>query len=85
MIKIKWEDITGYEGLYEINNQGDVYSLSKFDRFRRYREGKKLKPSFGVDGYFQIGLYKMGKRRYYKVHRLFTNWIDSRKRAASIL
>ncbi len=32
--------------------------------------GYKLNPSINRDGYYQLGLYKNGKRKFFKLHRL---------------
>lgn len=61
----EWFDINGYEGLYKINRQGDVYIMKK----PRKQEGIK-KPSIDKDGYKQVSLSKNGKYTTYKVHRL---------------
>lgn len=65
MIKIKeiWKDIPEYEGLYQINNLGNVKSLYN------YRKGNILKPRL-KRGYYQIGLRKNNKRKWYAIHRL---------------
>jgi hypothetical protein len=54
-------DIRGYEGLYRINEHGDVYSL-KFKKF--------LKPRLSNRGYWSVTLRK--DRRYHSevLHRL---------------
>lgn len=57
--------LNGYEGLYKINKQGDVYIMKKL----RAKEGIK-KPSIDKDGYKQVNLSKNGKCTTYKVHRL---------------
>ena len=53
-------DIEGYEGLYKINRNGDVWTC---------RNGRVLKPAL-ARGYKMIGLHKDGKQKHYKIHRL---------------
>ena len=55
-----WQPIEGYEGVYEVSNQGKV---------RRSRDGKTLKPHT-TRGYLQVtlSLRKVKKKHY--VHRL---------------
>lgn len=53
-------DIQGYEGLYSISKNGEVFS---------YRRRKILKPDC-VRGYAQVTLYKNGRSSRHKVHRL---------------
>jgi hypothetical protein len=63
---IKYKDIVGYEGLYEVSSDGRVYSKN-FNRFcgRRIRKIQKRK-----DGYMQIMLNKDKEKRCLKIHRL---------------
>ena len=56
-----WLDIEGYEGLYLISNTGKVKSLIS---------NKILRGSLDKDGYNQVVLYKNGKGKTRKVHRL---------------
>lgn len=55
------KDIAGYEGLYAITPYGEVWS---------YKRKRFLKPSTNTGGYFQVLLYKDGKRYCRFVHRL---------------
>jgi hypothetical protein len=56
-----WLDIDGYEGLYQISNIGNVWSIITY---------RTLK--FGVHkfGYFQVQLYKDSKPKTYLVQHL---------------
>lgn len=56
-----WKPIRGYEGLYEISTMGRVRSL---------RNGKILRPWKNTNGYLYVDLFKDGKRKHFKVHRL---------------
>ena len=67
-----WRDIPNYEG-YQVSNLGRVKSLE------RLRKGKndslvtvkeKILKQQLVCGYYQIGLHKNSKVRFYLVHRL---------------
>ena len=58
---MNWKDIAGYEGLYLINNAGDVFSV---------RKGKLVKPSESNSGYVRVTLWKCGKGKHYLLHRL---------------
>ena len=53
-------DIIGYEGLYKINKNGDIYGV---------KNKKILKPSLDRHGYYKINLCKNGKRKTYLIHR----------------
>lgn len=50
-----WKDIPGYEGLYQVNQWGDIYSLYS---------NKKLKWSLYKDGYKIYNLHKKQKGIY---------------------
>lgn len=61
----KWKPVCGYEGLYEISDEGRVRSLDKFVQpvnSKGYlRKGRILKSSYAGAGYPAIVLYKVGK------------------------
>ena len=59
-----WKDIKNYEGIYRVSNCGEIMSLYNY-------RGKNniLKPRL-KRGYYQIGLRKNGKRKWFAVHRL---------------
>jgi hypothetical protein len=56
-----WQPIQGYEGLYEVSDQGRVRSL---------RSGKLMKLSVANTGYMQLNLSGAPTRRIRHVHRL---------------
>ena len=58
-----WKAIAGYEGLYEVSDQGRVKSL-------KYGKEKILKPQKNRGGYLKVVLYKDGHAKTVKVHRL---------------
>src|SRR5687768_17537649 len=71
-----WKPIKGYEGLYEISNQGRVKSLerdSKYrkDSFRTYFKSEKIL-KFGIGrGYRNVKLYNgEAKGSTINIHRL---------------
>lgn len=61
IINEEWKPVEGYEELYAVSNLGRVKSL-KYDKI--------IKPGNNGKGYLFVGLYKDGKRKYPKVHRL---------------
>ena len=67
-----WKDIEGYKGLYQISNLGRVKSLerkaTKYDGIRTVRE-RFLKLNEN-DDYYRVKLFKDGKKKMFKVHRL---------------
>lgn len=58
--QIIWKDIPGYEGLYRVNQFGEIYSLIT---------NKKLKHSVHKDGYFIYNLHKDKKAYLMTEHR----------------
>ena len=57
----KMKDILGYENLYSITENGDIFS---------YKSKKFLKPIKQKTGYLTINLYKDKKFKIYSLHRL---------------
>lgn len=69
-----WKPVVGFEGLYEVSDQGRVRSLDhsttgKDGRTRRYK-GRVLVGSVDSSGRIQVVLSKEGKGHYRRVHRL---------------
>lgn len=67
-----WKDIEGYEGLYQVSNEGRVKSLA-----RSYTSGvgtKHIAEHFckysNNNNYLRVNLYKNGKMKWFSVHRL---------------
>lgn len=58
-----WKDIKGYEGLYQVSNLGRVRSL-------KYGKERVLKTQLDKDGYECLMLYKNGKHKTCRIHRL---------------
>ena len=56
-----WKDIIGYEGLYKINEYGDIFSILK---------NKLLKPYISNKGYKIVELWKDGIGKKFSVHKL---------------
>lgn len=70
----EWRDIEGYEGIYQVSNEGRVKSL---ERVQIYNDGqvhkyksKILKQTQDKDGYLMVCLCNNIKRKTCKVHRL---------------
>lgn len=57
-----WQDVKGYEGLYQVSNCGKVYS--------HYRGGRVLKSWTNKHGYEVLTLNHKGIKKEYKMHRL---------------
>ena len=55
------KEISGYEGLYEIDENGTIYNMKK---------NTTLKHHFNETGYHRITLCKDGSHKDYRIHRL---------------
>ena len=56
------QDICGYEGLYAVSTDGQVWS---------YRKQRFMKPDKEIDGYLRVYLINKDKQgKFHKVHRL---------------
>lgn len=69
MVKIIWKPIPEWEGLYEVNNIGEVKSLARMTKSRSVKE-KIINNSIQNSGYLFAALYKFNKCNHYLVHRL---------------
>ena len=74
----EWKDIKGYEGLYQVSNEGRVKSLERiltqktksgYFITKKY-PGKILKPSYDRDGYVIVTLNRRDGGKTKKVHKL---------------
>lgn len=67
-IKPKWKDIVGYENEYQINQFGEIRTLKDSPKLKKY---DVLKPQISKrNGYVYQMLYKNGKEKLLRVHRL---------------
>ena len=69
-----WKDIENYEGLYQVSNLGRVRSLERDVYYQNgtfhHLKEKILVPNLDSKGYPFVQLYKNGKRKTIKTHRL---------------
>ena len=65
-----WRDVKGYEGLYQVSDQGRAKSLERKDRFGRVIKERILEPAVTHNGYLRVGLHVDGKQKMLRVHRL---------------
>ena len=63
---MKWIDVKGFEGLYKVNEKGDV--VTNYNR--NGKKGHTLKASVDKDGYSYVKLYKDGKYSHKRINRL---------------
>ena len=76
----EWRDIEGYEGLFQISNEGRVKSLKRKITINRCNgayirtiEEKIIKPYKNGKGRLQVQLCKNGIREFPLLHRLVAN------------
>ena len=73
MIKEVWKSVVGYEGLYEVSDQGRIKAFAKtVNRGKCHRSWKEHFLKYGVDGngYFRTNLARNGTNKTVKVHRI---------------
>lgn len=74
----EWQDVEGYEGLYQVSNMGRVKSLvreyksnnGKGTEYIGRTKMRILKAGFNGDGYLQVALCRNSECKYVKVHKL---------------
>ena len=69
----EYKDVIGYEGLYQVSNKGNVKSLERtvWNGRGYYKTTERILKSFDDGhGYLQVILWKGGKSKTCKVHRL---------------
>lgn len=65
-----WKDIPRYEGMYQVSNLGRVKSLDRIGLAGQKIYGRVLKACYDKNGYCLVNLYKGGKCKTFRVHRL---------------
>lgn len=72
-----WKDIIGYEGKYQISNQGNVKSLN----YNNTKKEKVLKPKVNRYGYYEVKLSKNNKTKDFLVSTLVAKHFLENKNA----
>jgi hypothetical protein len=73
MEKEEWRDILGYEGYYQVSNQGRVKSVERKVKHyygERIVSERILVPLIDKDGYLNVSLSRGNKVKKGKIHRL---------------
>lgn len=65
-----WENIPGFEKIYQVSNRGRVRSLDRVDNKGKMLRGIILKCQPTTTGYRAVSLSKNGKEKSYTIHRL---------------
>lgn len=71
-----WKDIEGYEGIYQVSNEGRVKSLARvievmnilFGSQIRHLKEKYIKPKVNSNNRLQVRLYKDGVKEEKQIH-----------------
>jgi hypothetical protein len=69
----QWKAMPGYEGLYEVSDQGRVRSLERFYMRRGYKvrvRERILRHGVNPSGYYHVALHQKGHQKSYLIHRL---------------
>lgn len=67
---MRWKDIPGYKGLYQVSSYGYVRSVDRVDALGRPKKGKELLNSINRYGYPTVSLHNRGQTKNCTVHRL---------------
>ena len=65
-----WKDVVGYEGYYKVSNKGNVFSVERKNSRGAKCGRRTLKPVYDKEGYPRRDLYKNGKSKTKRIHRL---------------
>lgn len=74
----EWRPVVGYEGVYEVSDQGQVRSLDRNIEqasrngtvYTRFISGQVMNPTVGTHGYPHVTLRRSGTAKLSVVHRL---------------
>ena len=73
----RWKNIPGYDGIYQVSDQGDIRSIDRMVLMRMkgvqcqsFRPGHTIVPTKTKCGYHSVVLYRDGKGVHHLVHRL---------------
>ena len=69
-MKEVFKSIKGYEGIYQVNNLGNIKSLERVNTIGRTVKERILKASVNSSGYLTVTLCKNGKPKTRTVHQI---------------
>lgn len=87
----KWQDIKGYEGLYQISNLGNVKSLTRIVNQGKYGKQriiaeKVMMVNNNGNGYLIVALWKNSKRKQHYIHRLVAeHFVEKANASANVV
>ena len=66
-----WKDVVGYEGIYQVSNEGRIKRIGKYrNQVTEWESNKILKPAIKNNGYMYCQLSRDNKTSPKMVHRL---------------
>lgn len=76
-LPLKWRDVRGFEGVYQVSNYGSIRSVDRWVTFERKGveitrlfDGRLLKPKKDKDGYHSCTLINLENKKFVRVHRI---------------
>ena len=70
---VEWRPVKGYEGSYEVSNDGEVRGIDRWvnsGKGPRFKKGVIKTKKVDKDGYYRVYLSKDSKKKQFLVHRL---------------
>lgn len=67
---MNWKPIPGYEGFYEVSDEGQIRSLDRVDRRGRFWKSQLLRPGTTPRGHHYVALRRDGKLKTFLLHVL---------------
>jgi hypothetical protein len=68
---IAWKQVLGFEGFYEVSNDGEVRSIARHHpKTKRLMGGGAVKPILGSRGYYVVNLTITGVRKQVFLHKI---------------
>lgn len=67
-----WRQVVGFEGIYEVSDNGNIRSVDRFvpNRKNKFNKGNNLKLKISNFGYARVGLCDGYSQKFRFVHRL---------------
>lgn len=67
---ILWKAVVGFEGYYEVSDQGEIRSIDRIDCAGARRKERVLKPGPSGFGYLSVDLSVNGKSKRVRIHKM---------------
>ena len=87
-----WKDVKGYEGIYQVSNYGRIKALRRIKKsgiknnFYVVQKERILRQFINEDKYCYVTLYKNGRNKSKRVHRLVAEvFLDNNDKQKSVI